>query len=80
MTAFGQRLEYEKSSKWFFGLNAGATWNTTDVQNKTYAGWGFLFGKSFNYDYGRRLSYDLRLRYLRGKSVSYTHLRAHETQ
>ena len=67
MTAFGQRLEYEKSSNWFFGLNAGATWNTTDVQNKTYAGWGFLLGRSFNYDYGRRISYDLRLRYLRGK-------------
>ena len=67
MTAFGQRLEYERSSNWFFGLNAGATWNTTDVQNKTYAGWGFLLGRSFNYDYGRRISYDLRLRYLRGK-------------
>ncbi|MDG1333351.1 MAG: hypothetical protein P8P74_13530 [Crocinitomicaceae bacterium] len=67
LTAFGQRLEYERSSNWFFGLNAGATWNTTDVQNKTYAGWGFLLGKSFNYDYGRRISYDLRLRYLRGK-------------
>lgn len=67
MTAFGQRLEYERSSKWFLGLNAGATWNTTDVQNQTYAGWGFLLGRSFNYDYGRRISYDLRLRYLRGK-------------
>ena len=67
MTAFGQRLEYERSSNWFFGLNAGATWNTTDVQNKTYAGWGFLLGRSFNYDYGRRISYDLRLRYIRGK-------------
>lgn len=67
MTAFGQRLEYERSSNWFFGLNAGAAWNTTDVKNKTYAGWGFLLGRSFNYDYGRRISYDLRLRYLRGK-------------
>ncbi|NQZ37060.1 MAG: hypothetical protein HRT58_15430, partial [Crocinitomicaceae bacterium] len=67
MTAFGQRLEYESSSKWYFGLNAGATWNTTDVQNKTYAGWGFLLGRSYNYDYGRKFSYDLRLRYLRGK-------------
>ncbi len=67
MTAFGQRLEYENSSKWFFGLNAGATWNTTDVQNKTYGGWGFVLGRSYNYDYGRRISYDLRLRYLRGK-------------
>ncbi|MFK7785071.1 MAG: hypothetical protein AB8B56_08145 [Crocinitomicaceae bacterium] len=67
MTAFGQRLEYERTSNWFFGLNAGAAWNTTDVQNKTHAGWGFLLGRSFNYDYGRRISYDLRLRYLRGK-------------
>ncbi len=67
LTAFGQRLEYDKSSKWFFGIDAGAAWNTTDVQNKTYAGWGFMFGRSFNYDYGRALSYDLRFRYLRGK-------------
>ncbi len=67
MSAFGQRLEYDQTSKWFFGLNAGATWNTTDVQNKTYAGWGFLLGRSYNYDYGRKFSYDLRLRYLRGK-------------
>ena len=67
MTAFGQNLEYDRTSKWFFGLNAGATWNTTDVQNKTYAGWGFLLGRSYNYDYGRKFSYDLRLRYLRGK-------------
>ena len=67
LTAFGQRLEYENTSKWFFGLNAGAAWNTTDVQNKTFAGWGFLIGRSYNYDYGRKLSFDLRLRYLHGK-------------
>ena len=32
---FGQKLDYDHDSKWFFGLNAGAAWNTTDVKNKT---------------------------------------------
>lgn len=63
---FAQHLNYESDSKWFFGLNVGATWNTTDVKNKTFAGWGFIFGRQFNYDYGRPISFDLRLRYLGG--------------
>ena len=65
-TLFGQHLEYENSSKWFFGVNAGAAWNTTDVKKKTDYGWGFTLGRSFNYGYGRGISWDLRARYLRG--------------
>ena len=61
-----QRVDYDHSSKWFLGLNAGATWNSNDVKNKTAAGWGFTLGKSYNYDYGKILSFDLRGRYLRG--------------
>jgi len=64
---FSQKLDYDNDSKWFWGLNAGAAWNTTDVKNKTKAGWGFVVGKAFNYNYGKRLSFDLRLRYLSGR-------------
>ncbi len=66
VTSFGQHLDYDNDSRWFFGMNVGAAWNTTDVENETHAGWGLLLGKRFNSDYGRALSYDVRLRYLRG--------------
>jgi hypothetical protein len=63
--AFAQP-ETDYSKKWFFGLNAGGTWHTTDIQNVTNSGWGFTLGKSYNYSYGRFASYDVRLRFLRG--------------
>ena len=63
---FAQHVNYETDSKWFFGLNMGAAWNTTDVKNETNLGYGFLFGRNFNYGYGKIMSFDLRLRYLRG--------------
>ena len=63
---FSQKLDYDKDSKWFLGLNAGATWNTTDVKNKTSIGAGFTFGRAFNYNYGKVFSFDLRARYLGG--------------
>jgi hypothetical protein len=62
-----QKLDYDTDSKWFLGLNTGGTWNTTDVRNKTHVGWGFTLGRSFNYNYGKKFSFDLRLRYLGGK-------------
>ena len=60
------RLDY--SSKWFIGFNVGGTWQTTDVKNplKMGTGYGLTLGKSFNYDYGRRISFDFRARYLYG--------------
>ncbi|MEY3199355.1 MAG: hypothetical protein RJA13_1313, partial [Bacteroidota bacterium] len=64
--SFAQRIDYDNSSKWFLGFNLGGTWQTTDVQNKTNIGYGLTLGKSFNYDYGRKLTFDLRARYLRG--------------
>ncbi|MGV6862679.1 MAG: hypothetical protein ACWA41_12985, partial [Putridiphycobacter sp.] len=52
---------------WFFGLNFGGTYHSnTEVEvNGLYrAGVGFTFGRSFNYDKGNLLSWDLRVRYL----------------
>lgn len=67
LTHFGQgKLDYEKDSRWFWGLNLGGTWHTTDVKNQNDLGFGLVLGKSFNYDYGKRLSFDLRGRYLYG--------------
>jgi len=66
-TAQAQSIEYDNTSKWFLGLNLGGTWSTTDVRDDLYAGWGLTLGKSFNYDYGRKMTFDLRARYLRGK-------------
>ena len=64
--SWSQRLDYDHSSKWFFGINAGATWSCTDVQNETNSGWGLTLGKSYNWKTGRRISFDLRGRYLYG--------------
>lgn len=63
---FSQKLQYENDSKWFWGLNAGVAWQTTDVTNRNNYGYGFILGRSFNYDYGKGLSFDIRARYLRG--------------
>ncbi|MFM7594610.1 MAG: hypothetical protein ACKO4Y_00365, partial [Flavobacteriales bacterium] len=66
LNLWGQRLDYDHSSKWFFGINAGATWSCTDVENETNGGWGLTLGKSYNWQTGRRFSFDLRGRYLHG--------------
>ncbi len=65
-TSLAQKIDYDHSSKWFLGFNVGATWSTTDVKSTTSSGWGVILGKSFNYNYGSVLSFDLRGRYLRG--------------
>ena len=54
------------NAKWFFGVNTGLTWQTTDVSNKYKTGWGLTMGKSFNYNTASFVSFDLRGRFLRG--------------
>lgn len=54
------------NAKWFFGVNTGATWQTTDVKNQFNWGWGLTLGKSFNYNTGTVFSWDVRGRFLRG--------------
>ncbi len=60
-------MDYDHDSKWFLGINSGAAWNTTDVKNKTNIAWGLTLGRAFNYNYGKKVSFDLRFRYLGGK-------------
>ena len=67
MGAQAQKIDYENSGKWFLGLNVGGTWQTSDIKNQTNVGYGLVLGKSFNYNYGKRLVFDLRARYLRGE-------------
>jgi hypothetical protein len=66
---FSQRFDYDSNSKVFFGLNLGRTWHTSDVQgvkDRFPLGAGFIFGGSFNQNYGNALAFDLRFRYLGG--------------
>lgn len=65
-SAFAQKIDYDNSSKWFMGFNLGGTWQTTDVANKTSLGYGATLGRSFNYSYGKKISFDIRGRYLGG--------------
>jgi hypothetical protein len=62
------KLDYDKDSKWFLGFNFGGTWHTTDVNYRPHTsyGYGLTIGKSFNYDYGKKISFDIRARYLQG--------------
>ena len=64
--SWSQKVDYDASSKWFLGLNAGVTWNTSDVKTRYNGGYGFTLGRSFNYNYGKAIMFDLRLRYLAG--------------
>jgi hypothetical protein len=62
---FGQ-ISTNYNAKWFFGVNGGTTWQTTDVKNQNNWGWGLTLGKSFNYNPGTVFSWDVRGRFLRG--------------
>jgi hypothetical protein len=61
-----QKVDYDNTSKLFMGVNLGGTWNTTDVKYKLGSGWGLTLGKSYNYNYGKIVSFDIRARYLSG--------------
>ncbi|MGV3610418.1 MAG: Ig-like domain-containing protein [Fluviicola sp.] len=67
-TLFSQneKVNYDNDSRWFWGLNIGATWTKTDVPHKLDLGYGLMLGRQFNYNYGKPISFDLRLRYLTG--------------
>lgn len=64
-----QKIIYETTSKWFLGFNIGATWHQSDVKNVVSNGYGLVLGKSYNFDYGRVFSFDIRGRYLRGNFI-----------
>jgi hypothetical protein len=69
MTSFSQKsyVDYDKDSRWFFGLNAGATWHTrTETNTIVKGGYGFTFGHSFGMEPEKLFSWDLRFRYLHG--------------
>jgi large repetitive protein len=61
------KLDYDNNTKWFWGVNGGVTWHSTDVRTKNNWGYGFILGKSFNYDYGKAISFDFRSRFLHGE-------------
>ncbi|MNJ83924.1 hypothetical protein D3C87_13550 [compost metagenome] len=65
-TLFAQKVDYDNDSRWFWGLNIGATWTKTDIPHKLDLGYGLILGHQFNYNYGRPVSFDLRARYLTG--------------
>ena len=65
-TLFSQKVNYDNDSRWFWGLNIGGTWTKTDIPHKLDLGYGLMLGRQFNYNYGKPISFDLRLRYLTG--------------
>lgn len=77
------KLDYDNDSKWFWDFNLGTTWQTTDVKTKFDGGFGFTVGKSFNFNYGKIFSFDLRARFLsgdwRGQNKTFTVLDSNYT-
>ncbi|MFN5415525.1 MAG: hypothetical protein ACK5B9_00605 [Flavobacteriia bacterium] len=68
LTVFGQRKQgYDNDSRWFWTANYGVTWSSADVKYKSDFGYGLTIGKSFNYNYGKAISFDIRGRFLTGK-------------
>ena len=67
-TMYAQKMRYEEKTDVFFGINMGSTWHTSDVRNVDHGvrGLGFILGGSFNHDYGKTFSYDLRFRGMYG--------------
>jgi len=68
---------YDRHSNWFFGLNYGAAWHTSNVGYDFASAGGFVLGKSYGYRLGSPISIDLRGRFLFGtwygldRSLSY---------
>lgn len=71
-TAYSQHSQhrrpvvYDNHSEWFFGLNYGGTWQTSDVRNNFRSAGGFTLGKSYFYRQGSPVFFDLRGRFLVG--------------
>lgn len=77
-TLLAQKNKSNYDSKWFIGFNTGVTWSSSDIDNSFTirdaqngrstrpSGWSLFLGKSYNYDYGKLLSFDIRGRYLHG--------------
>jgi hypothetical protein len=59
-------LRYDNHSNWFFGLNYGGTWHTSNVGNEFLNAGGFTLGKSYFYRQGSPVFFDLRGRFLVG--------------
>ena len=64
------RVDYERDTKWNFGINAGGTWQEKELDLVSKAGFsgGFTFGRAIYEKEGRLLSFDLRARFLWGSS------------
>ncbi len=70
----GNKVNYERDTKWNFGINAGATWteNELDFVNKPGFSGGLTLGRSIYEKEGRFLSFDLRGRLLWGQTQSWS--------
>lgn len=58
-------VNYDRDTRWFIGINAGATWTSqTEVPYQFRGGYGFTFGRSYGMERDKIFSWDLRARFL----------------
>ncbi len=68
-STFSQFVDYERDTKWNFGLNIGGTWQDADINlQRPGLGYGFTFGRAIYEQPNSMFGLDLRFRYLRGKT------------
>jgi hypothetical protein len=66
ITSWSQsHINYDRDTRWFIGLNGGATFHTSTETPILYrGGYGFTFGKSIGMDPKKFFSWDIRARFL----------------
>src|SRR5687768_14446721 len=66
LTSWSQTyVNYDRDSRWFIGINGGATFHTqTEVPVLYRGGYGFTLGKSIGMHPGKVFSWDVRGRFL----------------
>ncbi len=75
-TAFAQAQPAKSmTNPWWWGVNFGATWQTSDMQTKPGLGWGLTVSSMSRYRENRPLWVGARFRYLHGVNYGYNYHR-----
>jgi hypothetical protein len=75
-TAFAQAQPAKSmTNPWWWGVNFGATWQTSDMQTKPGLGWGLTASTMSRYRENRPLWVGARFRYLHGVNYGYNYHR-----
>ena len=80
-SAQNNHINYDRDTKWNFGLNAGATWQEKELDfiNKPGFSGGLTLGRAIYEKEERLLSFDLRGRLLGGQTTGWSSAASHDS-